>query len=272
MSEQPLKTLRDIAIEYLDSLKPPKVSPVERANAQKEIDRFVRFFGGDIRLDSLRPADIETYAEDVLKTASGAANKLQPVRSLLSFAKQRDYVKENLGAHVRIRRAVAARKGAKAVHETHQILMTPEGFENLRRQLNEALALRPIIAQEIAAARADGDLRENAPYHMARDRQAENEARIREMEAQLKYAVIVQTSETERAERVTLGKTVYVFDLDEEEEVKFQIVSPNEVNVRAGKISLQSPTGKALVDRQVGDEVEVNAPAGAVRYRIIKIE
>ncbi|GIW10617.1 MAG: hypothetical protein KatS3mg061_1674 [Dehalococcoidia bacterium] len=268
MNEQ--VTVGDLAGEYLDSLRQKQVSPEELAAAQQETNRFVRWFGADQRVGVLRPADIERFVEEVSRTAAGSPNKLQPVREMLMLAKKRGYTSENLGTHVRIRRAGSKKEGRQPTFEEQMIPMTAEGLESLRRELEELLAQRPLIAAELARAMADKDFRENAPLDAARDRQAQVEARIRELEARIRLARVVTNHG--QAERVTLGRTVTVVDLDEGDELRFTIVSPSEVDIRAGRISTSSPTGQQLLDRQVGEEVEVRAPAGSVRYRIVRIE
>jgi transcription elongation factor GreA len=264
------KSVGDLSREYLDSLRQKKASPQDLLSAQQEVLRFVRWFNGDQPVRSLRPSDIERYVEEVSRTAAGSPGKLQPVRDMLAFAKKHGYTSENLGAHVRVRRPTTKKNGKTEVRESQQIPMTAEGLEQLKADLQALYAQRPIIAEELARAMADKDFRENAPLDAARDRQAQVEARIRELEAQIKMAVVVTHSE--RAERVSLGRTVTLVDLDEQDEVRFVLVSPSEVDIRAGRISTSSPTGRELIDRRVGDEIAVEAPAGRVRYRIVKIE
>lgn len=261
------KALGDAAREYLESMK--KATIEDRSAAQQEINRFVRWFSPDLSIRELRPSDIERYVEDVLRTAQGSSSKLQPVREMLAYSKKQGYTSENLGTHVRIRRG--GKKEAKgAVKEQTRIQMTAEGLEQLRLEREELMSLRPQISEELARAMADKDFRENAPLDAARDRQAQVEARIRDVEAQLRLAVVV--SNEQNSERVTLGRKVILWDIEEEEEVSFQLVSPNEVDPRRGRISTASPIGRVLLDRHVGEEVEAEAPMGRVRYRVQRIE
>ncbi|MFN8534261.1 MAG: transcription elongation factor GreA [Dehalococcoidia bacterium] len=263
------KSIGELQREYLDSLRQKKATPQDIAAAQQEISRFVRWFNADQAVQSLRPSDIERFVDEVSRTAAGSPGKLQPVRDMLAFAKKAGFTSENLGSHVRIRRA--SKKDAKGqVREQQQIQMTAEGLEQIKSDLNALISQRPAIAEELARAMADKDFRENAPLDAARDRQAQVEARIRELEAQVRLAVVV--THHERAERVVLGRTVTLVDLDEQDEVRFVLVSPNEVDIRAGRISTSSPTGRVLLDRQVGEEISVEAPVGQVRYRIVGIE
>ncbi|MCS6800543.1 MAG: transcription elongation factor GreA [Chloroflexota bacterium] len=264
------KSVGELSREYLDSLRQKKVSTQDLANAQQEVLRFVRWFNSDQLVRSLRPSDIERYVEEVSRTAAGSPGKLQPVRDMLAYAKKHGYTSENLAAHVRVRRPTTRKNGKNEVREVQRIQMTAEGLEQLKADLQALYALRPLIAEELARAMADKDFRENAPLDAARDRQAQVEARIRELEAQIRMAEVV--THTDRAERVALGRTVTLIDLDEQEEVRFVLVSPSEVDIRAGRISTNSPTGRMLLDRRVGDEISVEAPAGRVRYRVVKIE
>ena len=117
---------------------------------------------------------------------------------------------------------------------------------------------------------ADKDFRENAPLDAARDQQAHLEARIRVIEDQLRHAVIIDP-ETKRG-RANVGSTVKVLNLSQDREQTFQLVSPSEVDPADGKISVESPVGSAVIDHVPGDEVEVQAPAGSVRLRVLEVE
>ena len=148
--------------------------------------------------------------------------------------------------------------------------MTLEGVALLEHELEELKARRPQIARELHAAMADKDFRENAPLDAARDTQAHLEARIRSIEDQLRHAVIIDP-ETKRG-RANVGSRVKVLNLSQDREQTFQLVSPSEVDPADGKISVESPVGSAVIDRVPGDEVEVRAPAGSVRLRVLEVE
>ena len=130
---------------------------------------------------------------------------------------------------------------------------------------------RKEVAEKIKEAREQGDLSENAEYDAAKDEQRDIEARIEELEAILKNAEVVVEDEAD-TEKINVGCKVLVYDEEFEEEVEFKIVGSTEANSLQGKISNESPLGKALIGAKVGDEISVEAPAGMMNYKILKIE
>src|ERR1700761_483359 len=129
---------------------------------------------------------------------------------------------------------------------------------------------RPRIIQAIAEARGHGDLSENAEYHAAKEAQSLNEGRIAELEDKLQRAEVIDVSKLSGS-TIKFGATVTLIDEDTEVEKSFQIVGESEADVRAGKVSVTSPTARALIGKKVGDTVEVNTPGGGKSYEILKI-
>jgi transcription elongation factor GreA len=152
-------------------------------------------------------------------------------------------------------------------------MLTAEGFKRLQEELDHLINVkRPEIARELFEARIDKDFRENAPFDAAKHHQAEVEARIRQLQAVLARAQIIDGTSTTRTGRIALGARVVLRDLEHDEELEYTLVSPNEANPRLGRISVASPVGKALLERTEGEEVEVEAPGGTIKYRIDKVE
>ena len=150
-------------------------------------------------------------------------------------------------------------------------LMTAAGAKRLEEELEERTVIRRAeISQKIKIAREQGDLSENAEYDAARDEQRDNEARIAEIEAILQNVEIVAGDEND-GKTVNVGCTVYVRDLTYEEDVVFHIVGSNEVDSLRGRISNESPVGKALMGKKTGNKVTVETPGGEVQYKIRKI-
>jgi transcription elongation factor GreA len=139
--------------------------------------------------------------------------------------------------------------------------------EFLHRQQVE----RPRIVQAIAEARAHGDLSENAEYHSAKEAQSHNEGRIVELEDLLQRAEVIDVTKLSGA-TIKFGATVTVVDEDTEAEKTFQIVGEPEADMKSGKMSISSPTARALIGKKVGDTVEVNTPGGGKSYEILKVE
>ena len=138
--------------------------------------------------------------------------------------------------------------------------------EFTRRQQVE----RPRIIAAIAEARGHGDLSENAEYHSAKEAQSHNEGRIVELEQLLQRAEVIDTSKL-TGSTVKFGATVTMIDQDTEQKKVLQIVGESEADVKAGKVSVTSPTARALIGKKVGDSVEVNAPGGGKSYEILEI-
>ena len=151
-------------------------------------------------------------------------------------------------------------------------LMTYAGLKKLEDELHDLKVIRrKEVAEKIKEAREQGDLSENAEYDAAKDEQRDIEARIEELEAILKNAEVVVEDEAD-TEKINVGCKVLVYDEEFEEEVEFKIVGSTEANSLQGKISNESPLGKALIGAKVGDEISVEAPAGMMNYKILKIE
>lgn len=129
---------------------------------------------------------------------------------------------------------------------------------------------RPRIIQAISEARAHGDLSENAEYHSAKEAQSHNEGRIVELEDMLQRAEVIDVSKLSGT-TVKFGATVTLVDQDTDQEKVFQIVGDPEADVKSGKVSISSPTARALIGKKVGDSVEVNTPGGGKSYEILKV-
>ncbi|RYD42784.1 MAG: transcription elongation factor GreA [Verrucomicrobiaceae bacterium] len=148
--------------------------------------------------------------------------------------------------------------------------MLAEGYERLTAEIKALREERPRIVEAIEEARAHGDLSENAEYHAAKERQGQVEASIADLEDKVSRAQIIDPT-TLSGDRIIFGATVSLFDEDDKP-VKYQIVGTYEADAKAGKISYNSPLGKALIGRKVKEEVEVTVPSGDKFYLVDKIE
>jgi transcription elongation factor GreA len=152
-----------------------------------------------------------------------------------------------------------------------KVPMLPEGHRKLSDQVRQLKTIeRPEVVQAIEDARAHGDLSENAEYHAAKERQGQIEAMIADIEDQLSRAMVIDPT-TLSGDKVVFGATVTLLDEDEKK-VRYQLVGQSEADAKDGKISFNSPLGRALIGRQVGEEVEVSTPSGDRYYEIKKIE
>jgi transcription elongation factor GreA len=145
--------------------------------------------------------------------------------------------------------------------------MTPEGHTALQNELKHLKLERPKISEEIGTAAQHGDLKENAEYHAAREKQSHVEGRIMDIEDQLARAEVIDTTGFS-GDRVKFGAYVTLVELESDKEIRYRIVGPGEASTDKGTISVTSPVAKAIVGRVVGDEVQVHAPGGVKRYEI----
>jgi transcription elongation factor GreA len=154
-----------------------------------------------------------------------------------------------------------------------KVPLTARGADLLREELKKLKTIeRPKVVEAIATARAHGDLKENAEYHAAKEQQGLMEARIRDIEAKLSNAQVIDVTRLTPSGRVVFGSTVQVADVDDEAEFRYQIVGEDEADIKAGRLSVSSPIARALIGKQEGDVVEVTTPGGTRTYEISQVE
>ena len=151
-----------------------------------------------------------------------------------------------------------------------KVPMLAEGYQQLSEDVKRLKLERPEVIDAIEEARAHGDLSENAEYHAAKERQGQIEAMIADIEDRLSRALVIDPT-TLSGDKVVFGATVTLLDEDDKK-VKYQLVGQTEADARIGRISYNSPLGRALIGRKVGDEIEVTVPSGDRFYVVKKIE
>ncbi len=151
------------------------------------------------------------------------------------------------------------------------VYLTRAGYQKLVEELEQLKAEKVKISQAIGEARLQGDISENAEYDAAKEAQAHNAARIAELEEKLAKVRIIE-DENIPADKVYIGAIVTLEDMDKGDIVKYMLVSPEEANYDEDKLSIFSPIGKGLMGKGEGEEVEIDVPAGKLRYKIVKIE
>ena len=153
-----------------------------------------------------------------------------------------------------------------------KVPMTIAGEAKLREELDRLKTVeRPRIIQAIAEARAHGDLKENAEYHAAREQQGFTEGRIQEIEGKLSHAQVIDVTKLPETGKVVFGVTVDVLKLETDETVTYRIVGEDEADVRNNLLSFTSPMARALIGKEEGDIVVVNAPGGELEYEIVGV-
>jgi len=240
----------------------------------QQIQKFLRWAGRERILADMTPRQVESYTE---ANAGETAEKLAAIRAFLAYANKSGITSTNLGVHLKAKKVSVKASPAKETRLVQSAQITKEGHEKAVAELEELKGQRVVIADEIRKAMADKDFRENAPLDAARDKQGHLEARIRELEHILRHAVTIEEAvqangRSDAEGRCRVGSKIVVQDLTFNEEVIYHIVHPNEVNLRLGKISAESPTGRAFLDKRAGEVVQVTAPGGVHNYRIQRIE
>ncbi|MBG7602280.1 MAG: transcription elongation factor GreA [Gammaproteobacteria bacterium] len=154
----------------------------------------------------------------------------------------------------------------------NKIPLTVRGAETLRNELNELKTVkRPAVIAAIAEARAHGDLKENAEYHAAREQQGFIEGRIKDIDAKLSHAQIIDVTSVDAGGRVIFGATVDVIDLESDEELTYQIVGEDEADIQQGLISVNSPIARGLIGKEEGDVAEINTPGGQREFEVLEV-
>lgn len=153
-----------------------------------------------------------------------------------------------------------------------KVPMTVRGAESLREELKRLKGTdRPRVIQAIADARAHGDLKENAEYHAAREQQSFMEGRIQDIEGKLSNAEVIDVTRMNAAGKVIFGATVLLSDEDAGTEVTYQIVGEDEADIKAGRISVNSPIARGLIGKMEGDSVAIRTPAGEKQFEIVEV-
>ncbi len=242
-----------------------------KKSAQPEIAKFVRWMGADRLIDTIIPSEIGEYNEIFgAKTATrDATERLSAVKLFLTFLKKKEHIEVNLAQHLRLRKSRMSSRAVVVPNPTRSVKLTQSGYNDMTKQLASLQEERIKIVADIQRAAADGDVRENAPLEAAREAQGMAVGKIREIEATLKVAVIIDASEQD-ATRVHIGSKIELTDTETNKTIKYQLVEPNEANPLASKISIVSPVGSAILGHRLGDEVKVKTPRGNNTYKISK--
>lgn len=267
MSDNENLSLGEAASSYLANL-----SEEEKKISQPEVLKFVRWFGFESSLSGLAAAEIGNYAERLSLSDSDYIKKLEMVRAFLTYARNKGWSKTNLALHLKPKKGKPRNAPAGAKGQKPEVVpVTQEGYTKLKAELEELKLQRPGVIEEMTKAAADKDFRENAPLEAAREQHGMIEGRIREIEATLKAAEIVDKQEKSLL-KVNVGDSIILVEVETGEEMHYKIVGPRETDPSKGKISGVSPVGKAVVGRSEGEMVEVTVPIGKIRYQIKQIK
>ena len=255
-------SMSEAARQFAQSLPPAK-----HPDGQEAI-RFARWFGDDRPAGELRPADLEAYVESFGTNSPNAGTRADSLKSFLAYAHKQKILPERLVSHVRVRRTQSKSRG-NSQNESNTIELTAEGKALLEHELEDLKGQRPKIAAELQAARADGDVRENAPLDAARETQGQVEARIRELEGMLRHAVVAEHgSGNVGNDAARIGSNIVISNIATGAKMSYQLVNAAEARQGTGRLSVDSPVGQAVLGKRAGDEVSVSAPSGLVRFKV----
>jgi transcription elongation factor GreA len=257
-------TLDQAANKYLETVKGPG-----RQQALAELNRFQRWYGSDRLIGQIRGHDVALYGEAMGPATPETQKRAEQLRAFLVFLKKDGILDQNLAPHLRLRKAGKS-SGVAHAAQPSTVELTQSGVDALKAELEGLMGDRIAVREDIRKAMLDKDFRENSPLDAAKDKQGHIEARIREIEAVLKRAVIVD--DRAKTGRVRVGSTVRVKNGSTGKVTTYSIVGPTEANAAEGKISSVSPVGKALIDGIPGDEVEVSVPSGTLKLQIEAVE
>jgi transcription elongation factor GreA len=261
-----IPSLGEAATLYLSRL-----SPQNRDASQPEVYKFARWYGWESPFSRLAPPAVASYAEQLSLSDTDYVKKLELLRAFLSYARKAGWSATNLATHLKTRKSKSVPSVVPSRNLLEPVSLTQQRYDELAAELDDLKRRSKALVVEIQRAAADKDFRENAPLDAAREERGHVEGRIKELEETLKAATIIEEKK-EPALKSGMGDSIVLSDLASGEELRYMIVNPREVDPARGKISLASPLGKALIGKRDGDIVEINAPAGKLRYRIKRIE
>ncbi len=243
----------------------------ERLRAQQEVYKFVRWYGEKRPLVGLTIPEVANYAEQITSSTTEVVEKLGIIKTFLAYAHKQGLTRTNMAVHLKSKKTPPKSASPLKRRSHRKVLLTSQGYADLKAELTTLKNERPRIAEELQKAASDKDFRENAPLEAAREYQGQLEARIRKLESTLKMATLVDEQQAGGRE-ITFGDTVVLRDLASGEQVSYTLVDASEANPIEGKISVVSPMGQALLGRMKGQNVEVKAPAGVLHYQIEDIQ
>ena len=258
-------TVGEAASSFLASL------PTEKGEkSQQSVYGFVRWCGAKRPLAKLTAHEVENYAERLSSAQANYLNNVKQVRALLAYAKKQGWSQTNLATHLKTKKT-KAKLSSPAWRQATSTPLTRQGYDKLEAEIAGLKNRRLEVIEDIRLAAADKDFRENAPLDAAREEKGHLEGRIMELEEAQKSATIIDEKQ-KAGLKVSVGDSVILIDPASGEELRYTVVSPREVDPVKGRISNNSPIGKAIIGSAQGETVEITAPLGKLRYQIKQIE
>lgn len=259
-------TLGEAVETYVGGLKKE-----DRLISQTEVRRFVQWCGGKRAVESLSPPEIARYGESLSSADAGYTQRVNSLKLFLQFLKKSNLIAQPLVSHLKVKKVKRRGVLRNAPRKAEKIDMTAAGYASIEKEIVGLKIKREDVIGQVSRAAADKDFRENAPLHAAKEEYGKIEGRLNELEETLKRAVITTGCIVE-ADRVGVGSKICLSDLSCGEKVVYTIVNSRESNPLKGKISGESPVGKAVMGCLLGAEIAVETPAGAARYKITAVK
>ncbi len=244
-------------------------------DGHQEIIRFIDWYGRDRKIDDLSPSLVEDYAREFAQRGSDAQKRLTPVKEFLVFLRKMNWIEINLSVHLRASRARRTGNGRQSTAASGMATgprLSEEGYQRLVAELEKYKEEKVRADEEVKEAMAGKDFRENAPLDAAKERQGFVVAKIRELESEVASAQIL-TDElgASSSKRSVVGSSITIKDVETKNVIIYTLVDKREADVASGRISTVSPVGQALLDKAVGDRVEISVPKGTLCYVVEKI-
>jgi transcription elongation factor GreA len=244
--------------------------------SENEVKKFAGWYGEDKTVGSIRRHNIESYAESMGPSNPDNTRRAEHIREFLRWLDKgrwpdaRERKEKSLASQLRLKKTPKTGGVKSGPEAPATVELTADGIAALEAEYATLEEQRLSVREDIRRAMQDKDFRENSPLDAAKDKQGHIEARAREIQAMLKRAVVVDGAA--KTGRVRVGSKVRVKNLGNQRVMEYLIVGPTEANAAEGKISSVSPVGQALIDSTIGDEVEVEVPAGTMKLAVEAIE
>ena len=218
------------------------------ASIQQEVFKFIRWYGEERPIISLTGQEVANYSEQFGVATAKSTEHLHAVKTFLAFAYKQGGTSTNLSVHIRVKKPAARRSSSSSLKAEEPIMLTKNGYDEMKTKLVSLREERPKVTEEIKKAAADKDFRENAPLQAAREKQGHIEGQIRDLEETLKKARVFESND-KTGIKIAMGDTVAITDTASGEKINYTIVSSQEANIKQHKISLASPMGQAIFNK-----------------------
>ena len=241
----------------------------------RELSRFVAWCGRERNVEGVTPIEVADYAQHIGLGGAESVQRLNPVKAFLGYWKDEGWIQNGLAAHLRIprgRRNGSKRAGGSDNASSGGTMLSREGYDRLVAQVADLKLERSSVIEDIRQAMADKDFRENAPLDAAKERQGFIESSIRDLERILSNAIISSPMGSSSVTKIKVGAKVTLKDMSSGKEIRYTLVDSREADPGNGRISGVSPVGKALLNKETGDEVVISIPRGTLHYVVKKIE